>query len=334
MADGLPNSSRFDRWDVRTVGDLLSAWKEEQRGRIEGAASDMDESTFGAYDYCIRRMANPSYGLADVAPRMVDQGVLERYRNRRLKSDAAASTVNQEFKVLRLAWAWGVECRYIVEPRVLPRVRARGAPKNCTYRPTEEQVESVIAIVSKKDPEVELAVWLLFCLGPRIGEVVEVRRCDIDPSESVITFGAASDDADKTGKRTVPLTGLPTLPADVVAVLVERAGPSDERLLSLAKNGRQQVQGFLNRKTAAAGVPRFTPKCLRDAFVDRALDAGMEPGNVAAITGHDPVTMYRFYRNRKPSPDRLRHAMGTASPNIYRTTGTVVQGPWAEAEEG
>jgi len=314
----LHRSSRSDRWAIETVGDLVSAWLTEQKGRCSGDNPTLSEATWKGYEYSARRIADPRYGLALMEPTRVDVTVMGRYRNTCLKqAGISPRRFNQDMKALKLAWKWGRACHYIPERHTFPKVLAKVDPKvfvNCHHTPEEDDILAVLADLKHRDYEVWLACWLLHVTGARIGEVVALRACDLDAATMVVTYGVGGPGGKKTGKRLVPIAGLTDLPDEPKEALRIRAESNDlGPLLGLAKDGRQQVQGFIKRSCARLGISRFTPHGLRRAFIERALDAGMEPGTVAALSGHDPVTMYRYYKNRDPSTTKLQAALIAAA---------------------
>ena len=335
-ADGLPATTSCEvRWDIRTFGDMASAWIIEQENRVMPGKGGITDGTHANYKACVKKIADPVFGLADVLPERVTKRVLEDYRDARLRSGASPRRVNLEMKIIRWAWDWGRDRGYVRSTEPLPSIRATVSARkfsNCHYTPRDCEVRDVLDDLAQRDHEVWFAVWLLFSTGARVGEVVDLRRLDIDRRTRELILGVGCRHGGKTGGRRFPLPGLPPLPDNLLNELEDRADGSALPLLGLARDGRQQLQGFLSRACRRTGVPRFTPHGLRRAFVDRALDLGMEPGTVAALTGHTPQVMYQHYRSHNPGLTTMRDALQQASRRYSSRPGEVIEGPWGQTE--
>ena len=73
-----------------------------------------------------------------------------------------------------------------------------------------------------------------------------------------------------------------------------------------------------------AGVRRFTPHALRRAAVDAFMRAGVDIGTAAAITGHSPQVMLKYYR--QATDEDCRRAITVAQLGLLQT-GKVVAFP-------
>ena len=172
-------------------------------------------------------------------------------------------------------------------------------------RPVATPAE-VVALVEAITPGYRAAVLLAAWCGLRRGEVLGLRRDDVDLSTGVVTVrrnrvellatGAAFDAEPKTdaGKRTV------TVPPHVLPVLAEHmsawAGP--DRVF-VGRNGRPMrgdaVRQAFDRARRKAGTPGFRYHDLRHTGQTLAAATGATIKDLMRRLGHaSPAASYRY----------------------------------------
>lgn len=227
---------------------------------------------------------------------------LAAYARHRLDADVGPRTVRLELRVFASMLRWGQEHGLVSRDVALrlPRLRADSSPFRCNHRtPAAREVHAAIAAMPPGDWR--LAVQLLARTGARAGEIVALRRADVDRRARVLWLGTHRG-ASKTGARAFPLG------ASTLALLVDRADGTDAPLLEFDGIGapHQALATRLREACRLGGVPRFTPHGIRRMVVTRLLRSGVELATAASITGHTIQVMLRYYR--EVSDEDRRHA--------------------------
>jgi integrase len=289
---------------VETVQELLEYWVGGQLARTDVTA-DWQRNCKN----CGRHLASE---LGAVSLDRIDRGTLERYRESRLRLGFASGTVQQDFKALHAAWRWGREMG-LCPDKNLPHVYVKVVGVREKNTPSRDEVVRVIQEI-KGWPH--LAVLLLFATGARIGEVATLRWCDVDPKRLLVRVRG------KTGYREIPIG-----PQVLEAIQAEAApgGPEDGLFGVSSKYIRAHLSAkYIRPACERAGVRRFTPHALRRAAVDAFMRAGVDIGTAAAITGHSPQVMLKYYR--QATDEDCRRAITVAQLGLLQT-GKVVAFP-------
>jgi integrase len=267
-----------------TMGEVLSAWWAVIEG--DTVLRSTTKCSYLKRSHWLRRH------LGDVSVAGMNHAALQGYLAKRLAAGAAQRTIRGEFVSLRHAWRIGIE-RGLLPNRPLPSLKLRIDPKahvNNHRTPTPDEVTRALAELTG---EMALTVQLLVATGARVGEVIGLRRNDLDRARGTLRLDG------KTGPRDFPVTdGLLSLISDRLD------GTNSPVLCFDVKAPSQAIRLHVLRACARAGVPAFTPHGLRRMAVDRMARAGVEPSVAASITGHDPIVMLKHYR--AVSDDDLR----------------------------
>lgn len=194
------------------------------------------------------------------------------------RGTASTVTVAFELRLLSQAWVWG-RAIGLTPNKELPTITFTVKPKRDKHTPSPADVAATLAVMR---PRYRLVVTLLWCTGARVGEVLGLRWSDVDLERGVLRVNG------KTGPRSVPIN-RPALAMLTAAPEAARTGP----LLTVA---RASVTSAIDDACRTAGVRHWSPHGLRRLAVDEMARAGVDVGTAAAITGHTPVTMLRFYR--------------------------------------
>lgn len=313
-----PAPAQKDAEEITTVRDLLEVWVGHEDDRADTSRHWKRNAR------CCAAHVAATVGAARLD--RVTSATLERHRDGRLRSGAAPSTVRQELKAFRAAWRWGREIG-LCPDRSLPRMRLKVEPVRDRYTPSRDEVVQVIGALTGWP---QLAVWLLYATGARVGEVAGLTPDDVDLTRATVTLRG------KTGTRTVPLA------ADVVSAL--RAWTPPERAATVLGVSPKVVTGHLGsvhlrRACAAVGVKRFSPHGLRRAAVDAFLRAGVDPGTAAAFLGHSPQVMLAHYR-RATAEDQRRALLAAGLGSLdggglvpFTPRGQSEHKKWAQPEK-
>lgn len=123
----------------------------------------------------------------------------------RMDARAAPRTIALEIRIATAAVRWAQRAGLLGAGLVLrrPKVRIDRHQHTLNHRtPSVDDAASVIAAMPRDDRR--LAVLLLARTGARVGEVVQLRRVDLDERAGVLTLGRV-EGASKTGLRRFPL---------------------------------------------------------------------------------------------------------------------------------
>lgn len=275
---------------VKTVGALIAAWLAVQDARLDVKP--------GTRACAHQRAARLSRHLNETPIAAVRRDTLEAFVSARLAEGAAIRTVRGDLVSLRHAWRVGME-RGLIPVGPLPNLPLRINEKAYVYNHHTPTPEEVARVVAKLPPESAFAVQFLAATGARIGELIALRRDQIDPSKGVIRLNG------KTGPRDFPLTDGLTM------LLGDRMDQSNRPLIHLGvEDTRRTIREHIQIACRQVDVAPFSPHALRRMAVDRMARAGVEPAVAASITGHDPVVMLKHYR--VVTDDDLRRAARSA----------------------
>lgn len=279
--------------DVRLVADLLDVWIGMQEQR-----ADIVERSLIVYKRSADRLEEV---IGHVPLAQLRQRTLELYRDTQLGKGLAPRTVATDLERLAAAWKWG-RAVAVVPPEDLPVVTVR-LPSSPKRTPSAGEVARVIDAISI--PWRRLAVRLLYATGARIGEIAFLTWDDVDLEEGVLYLDG------KTGPRMAPL--LPEVVAELREWRASMHPPTLEVLGVTYNTVRVNVQRALDEACTAAGVRRFTSHALRRAAVDHLQRCGVDVATAAALLGHTPGTMLKYYRQASASDVRaavLRSRLG------------------------
>ena len=281
---------------MTTFADIVALWLEDAMRRM-----DLQLSTKRMYERISEHLRG--WG-ATIDACDVD---LSGYVAERAAHGLTQRTLRLELRVASAAYNWGSRRRILPANAGMytPRIRMNPAIFYCNRR-TPSAAEAAAAVDAMAPGDWKLAVLLMARTGARVGEIVSLRRCDIDVRGGRLALGTVPG-ARKTGLRWFPLD------EDSLRLLTPRAEASEDRLLDLG-NSRAPIQNIQRRLRAActaAGVPQFSPQGLRRMVVTRLLRAGVDPGTAAALTGHSVQVMLRHYQqvtddDRRRAADRAK----------------------------
>lgn len=278
VAEGRHHASAQDGiapTDITTVELLLRAWF----GAIEDRG-DLRPATVSTYKGHARRLVQ---SMGTVRLDRVSKLTPEQHRDRALRAGTSTATVHTDLRVLGLAWRWGRSVGVVSDRElVMPKVKVE--PTRAKRTPTIEEVERVIAAAPSY---VKGVLEVMSGTGCRVGEAAGLRVGDVDLERSTITMHG------KTGARTIPVDSW------VVSCLrpwVAGRRAEDRMWTVTADTARRRVMASLPQLCALVKVPVFRSHGLRRSAADRMLRSGVDVATAAAILGHSPEVLLRYYR--------------------------------------
>lgn len=133
---------------------------------------------------------------------------LKAVREEMIKADLSRKVINARVNRIRRVFKWGVE-NELVTPSVLHGLQAVTPLKRgrCEARETspvapvpEELIEAVLSVAP---PQIGVMIQLQLLTGMRPGEVVRMRGCDIDISQSVWVYVPSEHKTEHHGRNRV-----------------------------------------------------------------------------------------------------------------------------------
>lgn len=215
-------------------------------------------------------------------------------------------TVRERIVTLSACWEWGIKRRLIKENPWLG-VKVSIPPR----QPTEPfTVEEVTAIVQKfrNDPRYNHYgdyVEFKFRVGARTGEVAALKWRHIASDFSKIWIGESINGPVKNNRgRMVPLSGR--LREILINRMPEKPHPDD--LIFTTTNGclinsRNFCRRYWKPALEDLGIKYRRPYQTRHTLISHALEQGMNPVNLARLTGHDPKTLFDYYAGVVKPPE-------------------------------
>lgn len=282
---------------------LVDVWLEDLD--LEGKLA---ESTRALYERNMRQLVMPAfenYLLREISVRKVDQFI------KRLASAKSYSTAKQARTVLSLAFGLAVRYDALRENPVRDTARLR-KPSSETMALTLDEVEAIRDAVRSwrrapgtpgppPDGQLEQIIEVMLGTSARIGEVLAIRKCDVDVTVTPATVRICGTIVSPAGKPTyrqshpktaksTRVVSVPTFAAEVIRqrLAVVSHEPA-ENLLFHTRNGTPLTTNNIRRRLRSvlsdAGIEGVTPHAFRRT-VATVLDRASGPDLAAELLGH------------------------------------------------
>jgi integrase len=279
-------------------------------------------STRALYERNMRQLVMPvfeGYALREITVRKVDQFI------KRLAMNKSYSMAKQARTVLSLAFGLAVRYDALEKNPVRDTARLRKPPSEAMAL-TAAQVDAIRAAVRgwrrgpgfsgpPPDGQLEQIIEVMLGTSARIGEVLAIRKCDVDVTNSPATVRISGTIVSPSGKpthrqphpKTQKSTRTVSVPSFTAAVLrdqlVKIASDEAEHLIFFSRNGTPLTTNNIRRRLRAvldeAGIEGVTPHSFRRTVatvIDRAVGADL----AAELLGH---TSSKITREHYIQPD-------------------------------
>jgi integrase len=275
---------------IPTINDLSRAYQLSDKYRRRAAST---QDTYLTY----LKVVEANFGMARVDrvyPRDINK-LVETMQDR-------PSAANMVLLVLRNMFSLAVKREWItVSPvRELDNLK----PKDADYDPWPED----LLRAGLADPEVSLAVALLYYTGQRIGDVCKMRWADIQPDGTIYVL------QEKTKKEVwVPMHH------ELVPILANAARHGETMLHG--QKGRKVRIATLRlqlQRWALKRAHEIVPHGLRKNAVNTLLESGCTMGETASITGHSLKLVEHYAKGmntRKMARSGMAKWSGTEQAN-------------------
>lgn len=246
-----------------------------------------------------------SHTLREINVRKVDQFI------KKLASTKSYSTAKQARTVLSLAFGLAVRYDALKENPVRGIARMHKPPSQ-TMALTLEQVDAIRDAARgwrrapgtpgpPPDGQLEQIIEAMLGTSARIGEVLAIRKCDVDVTVSPATVRICGTIVSPAGKPTyrqahpktqksTRVVSVPSFAAEVIRQRLVVVGPeAPDHLLFFTRNGTPLTTNNIRRRLRAvlseAGIDAVTPHAFRRT-VATVLDRASGPDLAAELLGH------------------------------------------------
>lgn len=314
-----------------SVSELVLAFLDEKKETSRDAETGRVSSEYGCYRAAVEPLLR-LFGAelaVDIGPKK-----LAVVRDLFIEKGLARTTINDQVRRIRSIWRWAV-AQEIVPVDSYERLRALSGLRRGKSRAREPEKRrpvsraDVDAVLPCLSGPIRAMVEVMWWTGARVGEVVQMRMCDVDRSGPVWLFRPASHKTEHRGHdRVIPLgpraQGVlgPFLRLDPEAFLFSplraesernetrsagretRRWPSHEPARRRARRGRPRryrdsytadtVRRAITRACKRLSIPAWTPHMLRHAAATRLrCEIGLEAAR--AVLGHKSPDMTAHY---------------------------------------
>ena len=286
-----------------TFGRLVEVWLADL-----DLTDKLAPSTRALYERNMRQLVMPafeSHTLREINVRKVDQFI------KKLASTKSYSTAKQARTVLSLAFGLAVRYDALKENPVRGIARMHKPPSQ-TMALTLEQVDAIRDAARgwrrapgtpgpPPDGQLEQIIEAMLGTSARIGEVLAIRKCDVDVTVSPATVRICGTIVSPAGKPTyrqahpktqksTRVVSVPSFAAEVIRQRLVVVGPEGpDQLLFFTRNGTPLTTNNVRRRLRAvlseAGIEGVTPHAFRRT-VATVLDRASGPDLAAELLGH------------------------------------------------
>jgi integrase len=286
-----------------SFGKLVEVWLEDL-----DLENKLAPSTRALYERNMRQLVMPAFEhcvLREITVRKVDQFI------KTLATTKSYSMAKQARTVLSLAFGLAVRYDAVVKNPVRDTTRLRRPPSQAVAL-TAKQVDAIRAAVRgwrrgpgvpgpPPDGQLEQIIEVMLGTSARIGEVLAIRKCDVDVTVSPATVRLSGTIVTPKGQpthrqhhpKTMKSTRTMSVPSFTAEVLRERlvtaACGDPEHLIFYSRNGTPLTTNNVRRRLRAvleqAGIEGVTPHSFRRTVatvIDRAGGADL----AAELLGH------------------------------------------------
>ena len=226
-------------------------------------------------------------------------------------------TLRERLFFLRAAWEWGIKQKMVAANPWLD-LAVKVPPKQRVKPFTVAEVSAIANAFRNNRYYSYYADYVEFLLGTgcRIGEVIGLKWKHVNDDCSRVWIGESLSRGDRKGTKTGRDRYL-FLTERLQKLLLSRKPDNLDKeglVFTAPKGGAIDDHNFRNRAWRSilkeCGIEYRKPYNSRATFVSHALDAGMNPVDVAQLTGHNVRTLYEHYAGSIQSSPRIPDLFG------------------------
>jgi integrase len=267
----------------------------------------VDERTLVKYKGLLVKLQDYFGNKAGIA---ISYNEAEKFKEK-LSTLMAPITLRERIGLLKACWDWGIKQKLVTEnPWAEIKVKVPPLQKSKPF--TKNEIQKILIGFADKFPHYLNFVEFLFGTGCRTGEAIALQWKHFNDDCSLVWIGESLSRGvrkeTKTGKsREIPMT--PYLQQMLLNRRTQDFNP-DDLVFPAPSGGTIDDHNFRNRAwkpvLEISQIPYRKPYTTRHTLVSHALEKGMNPVNVAELTGHNVKTLYQNYAgvvNKTKLPD-------------------------------
>ncbi|OFE12745.1 hypothetical protein PHACT_06005 [Pseudohongiella acticola] len=222
--------------------------------------------------------------LGDVSLSRLSVYTLSGYRDQRLLEANPATVIHELSLLTRLLRLAGTDFG-IPLPQGVPSIRLPKMPCGRIRRLSEDEEQRLFA-AAKSDPEMHDIILLAMECATRRSELLSIEKTDVDLDRRTLTLRKT-----KSGlERVIPLSM-------VALEAIQRRMSDGVKVFNLSPSVVSQRFAAISKNAGIGGL-RFHD--LRHEAVSRFFEKGLTTVEVAAISGHQSLSMLQRYTHIKP----------------------------------
>ncbi|GEM_PF-1680550 len=236
----------------------------------------------------------------DIRLNEITPNVMENYRRFRLDSGISPSTVNLEFRHLKVAFNAAKRWKLIAE-NPLDGIRyIRVAQSEYPRYLSLEDIQRVRNAFRNTDFENLVDFYL--GTGARLGEGLSLRWSDLDLKKGLVTIKGIN--AKGKRNRVISLNHSPML-LDILRNMKKRGdgkvfGPQDKKGKELPQWSEWRVGRHISKVLTSIGLPWATCHTFRHTFASHLVMAGVPLYTVQKLLGHAQIDTTMIYAHLAP----------------------------------
>jgi integrase len=226
--------------------------------------------------------------------------MMENYRKHRLDDGISASTVNLEFRHLKVAFNTAVRWE-LLDKNPLDNIRyLRVAQSEYPRYLSLEEIQKVRAAF--KDTKFAELIDFYLATGTRLGEAISLKWDDIDFRQNQIVIQAAN--AKGKRNRIIPLKYSPGLKEMLKSMKrrndVRVFGPFGKDGKELPQWSEWWVGHYISKILTSIGLPWATCHTFRHTFASHLVMVGVPIFTVQRLLGHAQIDTTMIYAHLAP----------------------------------
>ena len=247
----------------------------------------------------------------------IDEKAAEQFMDWLMRQKLSPSVRRERLRLIQAAWDWGIANDYLDSKDSNPwadmTLRVRVEPKQMPKPFSREEITAIVEAFrnSRYYSHYTDYVEFLFGTGCRTAEAIGLCWKHLTDDCSSVWIGESLTRGVRKSTKTNRARTI-TLSSKLQQVLLARRpeNPDPEGLVfRSARGGSIDDHNFRNRAWTTIidelGIDYRKPYNTRHTFISHALDMGMNPVEVAQLTGHDVQTLYENYAGSVNSRPRL-----------------------------
>lgn len=203
------------------------------------------------------------------------------------------SSIDQDITILKVFFTYLVKQKKFITSNPAKDIKVGNSEKRLPKFLTPEQVIKLLNIAKEKNLKHYLYIEIMYSLGARVSELINIKVCDIDFKNGLIYLVGKGNK-----ERVNPVTQ--SCLADIRQYMKSRNITEGYLFPSNSLSGhvsRESVFNAIKRtaKSAHINSKMVSPHVMRHSFAQHMLDNGCDMAMVQDFLGHEDIATTRIY---------------------------------------